>query len=230
MSDITFWKSYWEKQSTPLHRYNDEHWYRMYAEEINLIAKSLGYQGGSVMETGCGNGALFDYLDIDKEKYVGTDISENMLNIFRNKHPELNLVCTDSSSYFCDQKFAMIFSNGVVQYFDDKRMELYIENSLKMLNPNGLMLLGNIPWKDLRKKNLSGELSAQSVIHSLPRLLKIYLYDFYITVSGKDPMGHWYNPRDFFKYRSKEVEIHVLGSLFHPYRFSLVLKKVISRK
>ena len=39
--DSNRWKSFWEQQSTPLHHFNDEKWYRFYAQEINLLLEVL---------------------------------------------------------------------------------------------------------------------------------------------------------------------------------------------
>lgn len=221
MFTIQHWKSFWENQSTPLHRYNSEEWYYIYAQEINLISKSLGYNGGSVMETGCGNGALFNYLNINKENYVGTDLSESMLNIFRDKHPELTLICTDSSSYILPQKFSMVFSNGVGQYFDNIMMNLYINNALSMLEEGGVLILANLPWKDMRLKLYSGELAANPDPITFLKTAK----SLFVFLTNQDSMGYWYNPRDFLKYKNPGVNVYVFGSLFHPYRFSIGFKK-----
>jgi len=220
MSTQQYWKNFWQNQSTPLHRYNSEEWYRMYAEEINLILKSLGYNQGPVLETGCGNGALFDYLDINKKDYMGTDLSENLVSIFRKKHPDVTLICTDSCEYICPHKVSLIFSNGVGQYFDKSMMELYINNSLSMLDENGILLLANLPWKDLKIKLYSGELS-KNPSSSLVKSLIFFL----ANSIKKDSMGCWYNPKDFFAYKKPGLDIYIYGSLFHPYRFSIGFKK-----
>jgi hypothetical protein len=35
--DLSYWKDFWGNPYTPLHRYNTDKWYRLYAKEINLI-------------------------------------------------------------------------------------------------------------------------------------------------------------------------------------------------
>ena len=225
MSGSNYWKIYWNQQTTPLHRYNNEDWYKMYAQEINLILESVDYPDGLVMETGCGNGALFDYLRIDKSRYLGTDISESLLKIFQDKHPEVSLLCVDSSDYEHPKKVSVIFSNGVIQYFNKKMLDRYIKQSLKMLNTKGILLMANIPWKDLKMNFLSGELSENIAQISFGRYLKSTLKYYIQLLSGKDSMGNWYNPRDFKEYKSACVDVTILGSLFHPYRFSVILRK-----
>jgi cyclopropane fatty-acyl-phospholipid synthase-like methyltransferase len=220
--NFEYWKNFWNSQSTPCHRHGTDEWYDRYAREVNLILESAGYDGGPVLETGCGNGALFNSLNINKSDYVGTDISDSLLDAFRTNHPELKLICTDSASYQNDRQFSLIFSNGVVQYFDRKQMDEYITNSLAMLGPNGVLLLGNVLWKDLQAKFYSGgELSGKLGKGSPVASAKVFLRE----LMGKPVLGYWYNPRDFIMYQREGVEAQVFGSLFYPYRFSLVLKK-----
>jgi cyclopropane fatty-acyl-phospholipid synthase-like methyltransferase len=220
-NNLEYWKNFWSAQSTPCHRYNTPEWYDRYAREINLILESVGYQGGSVMETGCGNGALFSGLNINKEDYVGTDISDSLIEIFQIEHPEIKLFCTDSASFKLDRQFSLIFSNGVVQYFDHKQLDIYMQNSLAMLEPGGLLLLGNLLFRDLKGLFAAGEFSGKYVPRRLAKTVKFRFRE----VVGNPSMGHWHSPRDFLKYQTEGMEVQVFGSLFHPYRFSLVLKK-----
>jgi cyclopropane fatty-acyl-phospholipid synthase-like methyltransferase len=220
MDNLNYWKDFWDNQSTPLHRYNTDEWYRLYAKELNLILESVGYDGGSALETGCGNGALFDELNIDKTDYIGTDISENLIKIFQERHPELKLLCTDSASYCVDRKFSLIFSNGVIQYFNSQQLSNYVDNCLKMLDKNGILLMANIPDLDAKRKFYGGE--NYSLLTSLVRQAK---YNLIKRNIGREELGHWYNASKFVKFKKLGLEMQVFGSLFHPYRFSILLKK-----
>ena len=221
MTEIDRWKLYWGKQTTPLHRFNTPFWYEKYAEEINLILNVSEYSGGAVLETGCGNGALFPYLDINKKEYTGVDISESLLEIFRSKFPDANLICDDSSKYRSNRKFSLIFSNGVIQYFNRQMMHRYVLTSMEMLEENGILLIANILWKNAKNGYYSGELTskAQKTRNLSIKIIKSLIWRI---IKPNDSMGHFYNPRDFFQY---EANATVYGSLFHPYRFSMVLRK-----
>lgn len=221
MTEIDRWKHFWGNQITPLHRFNTPFWYEKYAEEINLILKVSEYSGGAVLETGCGNGALFPYLEINKKEYTGVDISESLLGIFRNNHPGTNLLCEDSSTYRSNRHFSLILSNGVIQYFNRQMMHRYILNSMEMLEENGILLIANILWKDVKNGYYSGELTSRtSKTGNLT--IKIIKSMIWRIIKPNDSMGHFYNPRDFFQYKANAT---VFGSLFHPYRFSVVLQK-----
>jgi cyclopropane fatty-acyl-phospholipid synthase-like methyltransferase len=221
------WKTFWENQSTPLHNFDNDKWYEFYAKEINLLLEVLEYQGGSVLETGCGNGALFDYLNINKNDYVGTDISQSMLNIFQSKHPQIGLVCSDCTLYIVRRKFSLIYSNGVIQYLNPKQLDLYVQNSLSMLEKDGIMLIGNILWNQSKADYFSrlyspGKLTLKISQKSIAKYLKSIVR----KVVGKDFSGYWYSPSDFLKYQNENIEAYTFGSLFYPYRFSLALKKL----
>lgn len=223
MNEINKWKEFWNKQTSPLHSYNSPAWYNLFADEINLILKAAKYTGGPVLETGCGNGALFTYLDINKEDYTGVDISSSLIEIFKANHPNVKLICGDASSFNLEKKFSLIFSNGVIQYFDKPMLGRYIQNSLNMLNENGILLLANIPWRDVRNQYYSGELvSGENVKKSRYPRLKVIKALIWSLIVENDSMGHYYNPKDFFKYA---VDATIYGSLFHPYRFSVVIRK-----
>jgi hypothetical protein len=112
-----------------------------------------------------------------------------------------------------------------VQYFDRKQLAIYMQNSLEMLEPGGILLLGNLLWRDLQGRTFgSGELFGGPQTNALKTMVqstKFYAKEWL----GKPTMGHWHAPRDFFGYCNDNVKMQIFGSLFHPYRFSLVLKK-----
>ena len=214
--NIKHWEKFWGQQTTPLYRHKGEKWRALYAQEINTILTSLGYTGGAVLETGCGDGSLFEYLDIDKAAYLGTDLSESMLSVFRSRHPGVNVVCTNAATYAGDHQFSLIFSNQVIQYFNKDDLDIYINNALNNTEDDGIVLLANILWQDLEFSQYhNGNLIS-------------YLKSQISRAIGTDTMGYWYGPRDFDKYQRAGVEIHVFGSLFYPYRFSLAFKKIKS--
>lgn len=223
MTEISKWKQFWNQQTSPLHSYNSPTWYRLFANEINLILQAVEYKGGAVLETGCGNGALFPYLDIDKKDYTGIDLSDSLLEIFRKNHPDVNVISGDASSYRSEKRFSLIFSNGVVQYFNKKMLDKYIQQSIEMLEDNGILLMGNLLWKDVRNQYYSGELiTGENVKKPRYPRLKLIKAKIWSLLDKNDFMGHAYNPRDFFEYSG---EVTIYGSLFHPYRFSVAIKK-----
>lgn len=215
------WKDFWSNQTTPLHKYNDEKWYQLYAEEINLLYKSLNVKEGNILESGCGNGALYDYFDfISDSSYTGVDFSESLLSIFREKNDKINLMNVDASQYIGEDKYSFIFSNGVIQYLTRKRLKEYIDHSLKMLNTHGVLLMANIPNALTRFQYYSGELFGNL---GKINIIRGALINFRSRVKHNG-IGYWYRAKDFMKYSNK-YEVIIFGSLYHPYRFSVALRK-----
>lgn len=65
--------------------------------ENKEVIKRLSYQGGSVLDIGCGTGLLLDYLAPDE--YTGIDPSAGMLRILSQKHPEARVIKTRFEEY-----------------------------------------------------------------------------------------------------------------------------------
>jgi cyclopropane fatty-acyl-phospholipid synthase-like methyltransferase len=221
MKTVDRWRNFWSEQNSPLHRYNNEKWYRLYAKEINLLIEIAEYDGGPVLETGCGSGSLYKYLSINKDEYVGVDLSERMLEVFRSSHQGVSLICSDGSSYSSTEQYSLIFSNGVIQYFDRRMLANYIKNSLNMLKQGGILLIVNIPWKELRSAYASGELGS-SINPNWVKKTKTMISGI---IRRSSSMGNWYNPRDFLLFKKKDIKINAYGSIYHPYRFSIIMKR-----
>jgi cyclopropane fatty-acyl-phospholipid synthase-like methyltransferase len=214
------WKEFWNKQETPLNRENNKKWYKLYAGEINLLYKLLDVKNGNVLETGCGDGQLFEHFDFIKKEYVGIDYSKSLLDRFKEAHPSINLIESDASKYKDNTKYSFIFSTGVIQYFDKQMLDEYIKNSLEMLEDGGVLLMSNIPNSLLRFSYNNGELSSKLKKRNK---LKSFLIALYVKYTKRN-LGHWYRPNDFLQY-GDDLDIKIFGSIFYPYRFSVAITK-----
>jgi len=225
--DIDKWRQYWKDKDSPLHRHNDDFFYQLYADEINLILRRFGFAGGDVLESGCGNGALFPFLNLEKSKYTGMDISSSLLNDFRAKYPSTTLI-EDSAENIPGGPYTLIFSNGVGQYFNGKRLSEYINRSVDALSPGGLLIIGNLLWKASQSNFISGVYADVACrlpvgkLESARRFLKAIVGSENASVAS---MGYWINPKDILEVASL-TENTILGSIFHPYRFTFVGRKL----
>jgi len=124
----TNWKEFWRNKIDPQHRWDNPEHYAQYGRELSLIVGNSS--GKRVIELGCGSGSLFVPMGFDRARaYRGIDFSESMLGKFQEAHPQVTLVCADASSYCDDQKYDLIFSNGVAQYFDKSMFRRSISNA-----------------------------------------------------------------------------------------------------
>ena len=183
-----------------------------------LIGSSTG---AYILEIGCGTGALFDHLGFNQcARYVGVDVSESMINEFKQNFPDVNVRVADGESYFDDLKYDLIFSNGVIQHFTKDMMELHISNSVKMLNPGGRIVDAMVPWKEARSTYAKGILTG-SPNPGLMRSAKgrvAQLRDSF--------MGRWYSAEELYSYAVKyQLSLNFHGSLHYPYRLHVVYTK-----
>lgn len=225
-----YYRSFWAGQTTPLHRNNDEKTYYFYSQELRNIFTYLGYKGGSVLEIGCGNGALFPYLDFDINQYTGIDLSASLLAIFKKRYPEVDIKELAASDFIPKKKYQLIFGNAVHQHFSSLMLKEHLCQLLPALDEGGGFLLANLPCAALeglyRDKYFSDYEPKSRIRHLLnmmraaKRKLKILLN---IDKYPKDSIGYWFNPSDIVSMIGSEYKIEVLGSNFYPYRIHLLI-------
>lgn len=225
--DLNNWSSFWKDQSKPLHRYDSEFFYELYAQELNLMFRRFGYSGGSVLESGCGNGALLPYLNVDKSRYTGMDISPGLLAEFRRLHPNIKTPIEDSAENIPAGTYDLIFSNGVGQYFNPERMHTYIRNAYNGLAEGGILVLANLLSLQCRAGFGRGLYRDPVVLNQIP--IRQRVRSFWSLLRGQkalgpDKLGYWYTPEAILQ-MLPGTDRFLLGSLFHAYRFSVVVVK-----
>ena len=99
-------------------------------EENNKIASMLFDVPGIILDVGCGTGLLLDILKVPLDEYFGIDSSNEMLEIFRKKHPKYHNLCIPFEMF--NLKF-MVF-NTIVALFGSAS---YIEIEALMDIPKG---------------------------------------------------------------------------------------------
>ena len=91
-------------------------------EVIGLINRE---EGASVLDLGCGNGALTKKLSELGFKASGLDASPELLQIARKNYPELTFYQGDATEFELPGKVDVIFSNAVLHWIaKDKQPDL----------------------------------------------------------------------------------------------------------
>lgn len=77
--------------------------------------------GSSVLDLGCGNGALTQALRDKGYQVKGLDASEELLSIARSKFPNINFMRGDATSFALSEPVDVVFSNAVFHWIDKER-------------------------------------------------------------------------------------------------------------
>jgi ubiquinone/menaquinone biosynthesis C-methylase UbiE len=99
-------------------------------------------KGGHLLEIGCGNGRMTEFMSINYDKVTGTDISKEMIKIGKERLEELtnvSLIETDGFTIPLIQSFDVAFSYIVFQHF--KTVEMVNKNFdevYRVLKPGGI--------------------------------------------------------------------------------------------
>ena len=224
MNSTEYWRDFWQEQDKPLHRSEDLSHDKRYASELRILFSEL-VALDSVLELGCGNGALFPWLGFDRcKRYRGIDLSEAMLEAFRKKHgASLDLEVGDACTYFSDDKWDLIFSNGVIQYFDYSMLDKHLKNARAMMHSKSLLVHASGLWKAMRYRYRTGQLDGTGQWDNIARSAKRLV----APLVRKDTIGNWHKLKEIAKLgESNGMKAQFYGSLNYMYRFHVVFRLV----
>jgi lipopolysaccharide exporter len=212
-------RKFWEDKTTPLHGSDTGEFYNSLAHELKALFPSE--LPSKVLEIGCGDGSLFQYLDLPPDAYTGVDFSPKLLEIFRARHPDLQLCCAEGSSFFeSTRKYRLIFSNGVVQHFDQEMLHRHFENAHRMMSADSFLVCASVLDKAFRNQYEAG-LQTKGTFARIIRLSKSTLR----RMLGLDVMGYWYSRDEFARIASAHgFEASFIESRTFSYRFHATLR------
>jgi len=221
MTEVEKWRRFWSLQKNALERSDSEEFRTFCGREIMLMLGDRSH--ASVLEIGCSDGALFPYYGFDTARYTGVDFSSHLLEIFKQRHPDVTTLCADGSTFVqTGSKYDVIFSHQVVQCFDRQMLEDHIARASSMMHSQSVLLCASIPWKACRGIYRSGA-AFWTLGPSFARRLKGAVS---VLLRG-DSIGHWYEPRDFVTIGAKHgLSAGFYGCMLYPYRFHALLRKV----
>jgi SAM-dependent methyltransferase len=213
MSRPDYWAQFWADKSDPLHSASDDAYYARLATELKLI---LPEQFTSVLDVGCGNGALYQRLGFDKAEYSGA-----MIDAFRAQFPEANVAVKDLRSIGSEGSYDLVFSHGVVQFIPLRDFADQISATVALLRPGGYIVHAGILWDAARWSVYSGGFLTEPG-NALSNVIR------YVAVrTGLRPsMGHWYSLSAIRSIAKRHgLNCSFTGSVLNPYRFHAILQK-----
>ena len=142
--------------------------------EASLLGYPKRYQRS--LDFGCGMGRLTAALAGYFRESVGVDISEEMIKLARESHPNCTFVFNDQVhlSVFPDGYFDFIYSAIVLQHLPTEEIiAAYIRDFLRVLVPGGLLVF-QVPSYIPPYNRIQGRRRVYALLHTLgcsPELL-----------------------------------------------------------
>ena len=141
--------------------------------ELDFIKKEIR-EGDKVLDLGCGNGRLYEFLKDKKIDYTGVDSSERLLGLAKEKHGKgAKFVKGDALSLpFPDESFDKIISIAVLHHIPSKEArKKFLGEARRVLKKNGVLVLS--VW-NMRQRKYARLL----IKHALLKLIGLSPLDF----------------------------------------------------
>ncbi len=115
-----------------------------FGPRIYDIEKGFSYiskENPSVLEIGCGYGREAKEILKRTNKYLGMDISEEMIKMAREQVPEGKFIVADIEDYIFPKNLDIIFSFASLLHSDKEHLKLILERAHEALNENGILYI-----------------------------------------------------------------------------------------
>jgi 2-polyprenyl-3-methyl-5-hydroxy-6-metoxy-1,4-benzoquinol methylase len=125
-----------------------------------------------VLDAGCGNGRLLDYVLLTPENYLGLDNSNSLLQIAKERYPQFKFLKKDLNHLdeVTEKDFSVVFCSAVIIHIPSRANRLkLLENLYKLSNPEAKLIISawkmkgryyqSLKWKSFFKRLFSLRLS-----------------------------------------------------------------------
>lgn len=116
-------------------------------ENITQDLTDLGIytkDGDRVLDYGCGNGRFFGVISKKNPKYLGLDVSQNLINIAKSKYPSATFkkIKPNSEIYQEDNKFDIVYCLAVFHHVPGLEMrKRFLDEIYRVLQKGGKFIL-----------------------------------------------------------------------------------------
>lgn len=94
-------------------------------------------KGSSLIDLGCGNGALTKALQEKGFRVIGMDSSEELLETARRKYPDIPFIRTDAADFSVEEAVDAVFSNAVFHWIDREKQAQMLACVYRALKKEG---------------------------------------------------------------------------------------------
>ncbi len=131
---------------------------------IGDLLRGLGDDASSVLDVGCGTGALVPYLPETVSRYVGIDISGEAVRLCRERvdtGPDVAFLATSFDEYVPVGDFRVVVFNEMLYYYPLRRISGVIDRALGLLPRRGGTIIVSIHDRSLKRRALWRRLRAR---------------------------------------------------------------------
>lgn len=170
-------------------------------------------KGSTVLDLGCGNGALTQALHVRGFAAIGMDSAKELLDIARGKYPTLEFVQGDATDFSLSEPVDVVFSNAVFHWIDKEHQQDMIKCVYRNLKRNGQFVFEFGGYGNNRHihEALAAEFSEYGYCYKLPfyfptiseysallenngfRVTYAVLFDRLTELNGESGMEDWIN-------------------------------------
>eukprot|EP00511_Aplanochytrium_stocchinoi_P004772 CAMPEP_0204829174 /NCGR_PEP_ID=MMETSP1346-20131115/7225_1 /ASSEMBLY_ACC=CAM_ASM_000771 /TAXON_ID=215587 /ORGANISM="Aplanochytrium stocchinoi, Strain GSBS06" /LENGTH=185 /DNA_ID=CAMNT_0051958739 /DNA_START=93 /DNA_END=650 /DNA_ORIENTATION=+ len=151
--------------------------------QLITVLKDYLKPHSSILELGMGPGKDLELLSqLDSCTVTGSDTSPIFLDLFREKHPQADVMLLDAVTMETDRRFDCVYSNKVLQHLSRDELKQSLSRQASVLNKNGILF--HSLWYGDKEEHHSGLLSVyytsdtlKSVIGSHFQVLAMEQYD-----------------------------------------------------
>jgi len=109
-----------------------------YGEDVLKLLETD--KNDTIVDLGCGNGALTQKLSEICENVTGIDASEDMLKTARKSYPDLTFIKGDALNFNLGKKADAVFSNAVFHWIDKDKQPKLLSNINRNLKLKGQLV------------------------------------------------------------------------------------------
>jgi len=188
---------------------------------INAIKSNLLInKNDKLLDLGCGNGALANYMFNDINSYLGVDFSAPLLKVANdNFRKEPNFIFSESdicefvTSDLGANKYTKVLIYGCFSYLTKENSHQLLLNLVSKYKNLERVFIGNLPDKN-----------------KAPLFFKDNPYDEKLLSDSESPIGIWRTKDEFIELCNQtgwEIKFHCMPDNFysHHYRYDVTLTK-----
>jgi len=111
--------------------------------EIKFLIDDYVRTEEKILDLGCGNGRLFEFLKDKNVDYFGVDFSEKLIEIAKKRFPAAKFQVADALNLpFLENTFDKVYSIAVLHHIPSQNFRLkFLKEAKRVLKPNGFLIL-----------------------------------------------------------------------------------------